>query len=101
MHSDTTCWNRTYRLSNRFADGDKKVVRPESHIDTLRRLPELIESGIKIQVDAIRNVCDEVLLLQHAGNVQEYVAFLAIARRSRYGSPTVCFVPWRSRLHRL
>src|SRR5262245_4187116 len=41
------------------------------HVDALRRMPELIERGIEIQVNTAWDAFGEVLLSQHSRNVQQ------------------------------
>ena len=58
------------------------------------RLPELVERRVEVEVDAHRDAADQLLVGQHARDVDQHVGARRPTRRSSsYGSPTVSRVP--------
>src|SRR6188768_3323035 len=48
---DTASWNPAFGIPQGFTHGDETVVGIQTHVDTLSRVPKLIERRVKVQKD--------------------------------------------------
>src|SRR5438094_3029598 len=72
--SQPTRRHHTIWLADGLADRHEMAVTAKAHVDVLGRLPELNEGRIEVEVDTHRDMPDEYLVGQHAGDVDQDVS---------------------------